>query len=615
MKCYSEVNKQFVSNPNPTINEKVEIAIVIQHDAPVEKVLLRAIIDGSHKTFDMECAETNGSKKRYTTSVVMTQPVINYHFIIVSDKKLYYYNRYKIYDYTPTEDYDFVLLADFQNPTWINSSVFYQIFPDRFRTSSHDFHVKTDEYTFDGESTIAVEWDTAPLPYDKGHCLDFYGGDLYGIIDAIPYLKELGVNAIYINPIFEAKTHHRYDCTDYFKVDPHLGGDKGFEKLCKALHDAGIRIVVDVSINHTGIAHPWVTDAIKNRSSETREFYYFTDDTNKPATWLGVHTLPQLNYNSEKLRQTIYKGEDSFMKKWLKAPFNIDGYRYDVGNNTARRHTDQLSNDIFKEVRQSVKSTQKDAYIVGEHWKDYISYVQGGDQWDAAMNYFGSGRPLRCFAGETDRFSRHLLKDPGAPGGYTGEQVVNIIQTHLARIPNQLVHLQFNLIDSHDIHRFHNNKNVFDFDIYRGIIILLGCLPGTFSIYYGDEIGLDGSIDTVENARYPMQWDETKWNREFLDLYKTVIKTKKENKALHQGSYVFIYADEDTVVLLRAFKKDVVLAVMYKGDKAKEISLDLSLYVDSNVQFTEAFTSEAFTTVDNTLNLCLKPKQSLMLIS
>ena len=243
MQCYSEVNEEFVSNPNPHMNEQIEISIIIQDDSPVKKVLLRAIIDGSHKTFPMECVETCGLKKRFRTFIVMTQKIINYHFIIISTDKLYYYNRYTIYEYPPTEDHDFVLLADYENPSWVSSSVFYQIFPDRFKKSLHDFHVKTEEYTFDGQSTKSVDWESPPLPYAEGHCLDFYGGDLYGIIDAIPYLKELGINAIYLNPIFEAKTHHRYDCVDYFSVDPHLGGDEGFAKLCEALHKAGIRII------------------------------------------------------------------------------------------------------------------------------------------------------------------------------------------------------------------------------------------------------------------------------------------------------------------------------------------------------------------------------------
>ncbi|HOJ64325.1 MAG TPA: glycoside hydrolase family 13 protein [Spirochaetota bacterium] len=591
LSLHSELNKDFVSNPYPLINEEIEIKLRVLKNNEIEKVILRTIIDGTNVNKIMTIDKKTKKFIYYKTHLKITQYFLNYHFIIITKDNIYYYNRKDIYHYPPTEDNDFVILANFKNPDWVCKSVFYQIFVDRFYNGDIFNDVQTNEYQFDGHWTKKLNWGDKPLEYNEGFCLDFYGGDLEGVRQKIDYFKEIGVNAIYLNPIFKAYTNHKYDCIDYFNVDDKFGGNNALISLVNDLHKNKLRIIVDVSINHTGSEHQWFKEAINNKNSKYREFYYF-DKNNKPKYWRGVHTLPQLNYNSKELRNIIYEGNDSLIAHYLKEPYNIDGWRFDVGMDTGRNGVDQFSNEIFKKVREVAKNIKSDCYLIAEHWKDNISYLLG-DQWDGAMNYFASARPLRCFAGEIDRYIEGIVDNKDLKEKHTGEDFKNQIIQHYSRLPNQIAFLQFNLLDSHDIHRFHNNKN-FDFDIYKGIIIMLYMLPGTVNIYYGDEIGLNGHTYSVEGCRYPMEWDKTKWNKNFLDLYKTLSFLKQKEEPLHYGSYKFLYSDKNTVVFARFFNKKGLIGIMSRENANRIIDIPVFLIGGDNTKFKDIFNKKEY---------------------
>lgn len=565
---HSEVNSNFVSNPFPKFDEKVVVKVCFLKDENVEKVVLRCIINGEETHLRMVYDYEKNNLVYYKTDLNINQKNINYHFIIKHKEYGYiYYNRKSVYNYAPTEDNDFVIIADYENPEWVASSVFYQIFPDRFCNGNPDISVKTNEYEFDGHKTIQMKWEEKPLEYKDGHCLDFFGGDLKGVEDKIDYFKELGVNAIYLNPIFEAKTHHRYDCTDYFHVEKHLGGDEGLISLVDNLHKNNMKIMIDVSVNHTGNNHIWFEKALKDKNSIERNYYYFEENNNYRG-WYGFHTLPQLNYKSEDLKNIIYKSENSLVKHYLKKPFDIDAWRFDVGCHTGRADKDQLSNQVWKEVREAIKEVKKDAYIIGEHWEDNISYLLG-DEWDAAMNYFASGIPLRSFAG---MIHRRLWRHEGKLAMVkpcTGIELEEQIMQHYSRIPNQLAFLQYNLIDSHDIFRFHVHEEVYNFDLYRGLISTMYLLPGTPSIYYGDEVGVGGHAYSDEGIRYPMEWNKNKWNKNHLEMYKKLSHLKINEKAMHYGNYKVIYSDEDSFIFARYNEEKYIISILTRNENKK----------------------------------------------
>lgn len=606
---FSEVNRHFVSNPYPTYNEYIKVSFRVIKNNPIKNAFIRAIIDGGSNYIKMLPSRQTRHFVYYEGWLKITQRFINYHFVIDGGSEVLFYTRKGIFHYFPTEDNDFVIIAHFENPDWVPRSVFYQIFPDRFYQGRPEISVKTGEYEYRKHKTIKLDWGTDPLPYNQGFCLDFQGGDLYGIKQKIPYLKSIGVNALYLNPIFKSMTHHRYDCIDYFNVDPHLGGNEALKELVDELHNNEMKIILDVSINHTGDEHHWFKKAFFDPNSEERGFYYFYPDGSYKG-WAGLKELPQLNYGSKKLREVIFEGEDSLVRYYIKN-FGIDGWRFDVANDTGRNGKDQFGNEIFTRIRERVKDLRKDAYIIGEHWEDNISYLLG-DQLDACMNYFASSRPLRCFAGELDWFLRRVVEIGRELKPYSGIDLELQILQHYTRLPNQIAFLQFNLLDSHDIFRFHNTR-YFDRDIYKGIVIILFLLPGTPSIYYGDEIGLRGRTTDIEGCRYPMEWDESRWDRWFLNLYSTLANVKLKENALHLGSYRALYADEDTFVFSRFDDIKCFIGVLTRSSEEKEICIPTYPSGVFDSEGVDVFSNEKFKCQDGYLRLKISKSKQLLL--
>ncbi|OHD18791.1 MAG: hypothetical protein A2086_03195 [Spirochaetes bacterium GWD1_27_9] len=611
---HSAVNKYFVSNPYPTFFEEVKVSLRISKNNPIKRIFLRRLINGTNAHIEMKIERETKKFKYYSTNITINEKFINYHFVILTNDTVYYYNKKETLNYPPTEDNDFVIIADFENPAWVLKSVFYQIFPDRFYDGNPSNDVKDGEYSFDGHPTKKNNWGDKAPDYFEGFCVDFYGGDLQGIKQKIPYFKELGINALYLNPIFEAKTNHKYDCTDFFNVDKYFGGNEAFIDLVNELHKNNIKVIVDVSINHTGTEHHWYKKALADPNSEERTFYYF-DKNGVSKKWRGMDTLPQLNYSSQKLRDIIYEGVDNLIEHYLKPPYNIDGWRFDVAMDVGKYDKDQFGSEIFRSVRKKAKEVKKDCYLIGEHWKDNISYLLG-DQLDGAMNYFVTSRPLRCFAGEMDRYlaTDNILPYNSNYNVTGGIELKNQIIQHLGRLPDQIAFLQFNLIDSHDFHRFHNNKEKFDFDIYRGLIIVLFMIPGTPSIYYGDEIGIDGYIETVEGCRYSMEWDRSKWNNDILNLYKKLIFLKTNEASFQDGSYKILFASYETFVIARFTDTKCFIGILSKTPTQTTIYIPLDVVggIDDTI-FKDVFTNEQFTVKNGSLQITLNKNQSLLL--
>lgn len=425
-------------------------------------------------------------------------------------------------------------------------------------------------------------WDLPALTYDKAYCLDFFGGDLQGIRQKIPYLKELGVTALYLNPVFFAPSSHKYDCLDYFHVDPHFGGDQALADLSAALHENGMKLILDISINHTGIAHKWFNrdgdwfaksiGAYNNPDSLERK-YYFIEQDNSYHGWFNVDTMPTLNYTSEELRDIIYRGEDSVLKKWLKPPYSIDGWRFDVADTFARNDRVQLADELWPEICRSIKEVNPNAYILAEHWGDCAQYLQGG-VWYSPMNHFGCGRVIRQFLGEPDLFMQKHPAMRNFSGKMNASDVKNRILQHLAKLPYVIWENQFNLFDSHDTSRLHNNLKV-NREEYRGAVMFQFMLPGAPSIYYGDEAEIDGYLGSMEGCRYPMPWHRDFKTGERYRLVKTMTKLKAEHPALGRGSMKILYAEGNIFAIARFLGEEAFVCVISTEDTDKTIRLPL----------------------------------------
>lgn len=560
---FSDGTDLFLSHTCPRINDEITIKMRAAKNSPIKKVYIRYLLNGEETVKEMDACEEDRIFSYYKYTLRLVNPLFMYRFILITDDGVYFYNQMGLYNHACLETHDFKLLVDFEEPEWVKESIFYQIFPDRFYNGNPDNDVKDGEYSLNGFSSKKNEWNSKPGKYEESRSLDFFGGDLEGIKEKIEYLKQLGVTAIYINPIFKAYSNHKYDCIDYYHVDEHLGGDKALEDLCRVIHENDMRIILDISINHTGKEHPW--------TRECKEFYYAKED-GELECWNGVKDLPSLNYSCEALKDTIYRMEESVLKKWTKEPYQIDGWRFDVGQSVAKMNGDALDLDLWREIRKELKAVNANLYLLAEHWDDCVRYLQG-NMWDATMNYYGFERPARKYLGENDVYLDWKLK-----GSRLKASALVFMKETLeaqAALPWQIQALQMNLIGSHDIHRFTSNDDI-TMNNQKTAIIMLFTFLGVPSIYYGDEINLEGEKGIDIGARYPMEWNEQNWDTEILEIYSKMINIRKANKALISGSFKYIEIAEDVLCYVRFNHQEAILFVNSQYPQSKKVSIRLN---------------------------------------
>ncbi len=573
----SDVTPDFVSNVFPAEGETITIAFRADREAPVKGARLNGLMRGERFSLPLDTAEGHERFTYFRAELSMKGEGLSYHFVIEAEDGYWYLGNRGLQRIPVAGQDEFRIITGMKYPGWVPGAVFYQIFPDRFRSGDDSIGVKPGEYRFDGTGSSVTPWGSPPPEFEIGRCVDFYNGDLYGIRDAIPHFKRLHADALYLNPIFSARTNHRYDCTDYFHVDDHLGGDAALCALTEGLHEAGMHVIIDVSINHTGTDHTWYQAASADPESREAGYYYRNPD-GRFACWFDVPTLPQLNYGSEALRRTIWKDPDSLVRHYLRPPFSIDGWRFDVANEVGRRGTDQFCHEIWQGVRDAVKEEDPDSYIIGEHWEDASAYLQG-DQWDGSMNYFGAGRPIRSWLGELDRFLMDNWGHDPRPGrSCSGVELQAYLEQGIRGLPNQLQFFQFNLFDSHDTPRLHHHEAIWDWERYCGALYLLFTLPGAVSYFYGDEIGIGGHPRSVEGSRYPMDWDESSWDMRFFELYSSLGALRETYRDLFAyGAFRTLLAGEDHYCCARFSAERAVITLLNREARERTFRIPTGL--------------------------------------
>ena len=558
IEVYSSVSADFVSPLFPKKGDEVRISIIFSRKP--DSVLLFSDCDsGTLSSSVMKWKGTYNGAFIYESSCMMTssEDIFHYYFAFIHQGKSWYYGKSGMTRFVPSLNDRFSLIPSLEAPEWVEGAVCYQIFPDRFYSGDPSIGAREGEYEFDGGRVTTPSFDSIPRPFSESRCLDFYNGDLKGIEEKLPYLKSFGVNVIYLNPINASRTVHRYDAVDFFHVDEKLGGDEAFRSLMEKAHECGIRVIVDISINHTGTEAEWFRKAVEDPSSAEHGFYSF-DENGNPRFWQGVKTLAQLNYTSDILRDRVYRAPDSAMQKFLRGRYG----------------SVQLTKEVWREVRKALKNVKKDLYLVGEDWDDSAEYLQG-DMWDGVMNYYGVSRPVRSWMGERDRFlSAGWGHDPDHEEAFSGYDMANALSSALRSIPDQSVYFQMNLFDSHDTPRLHNNKAIFRKKVYIGCIITEFMLPGMPSIYYGDENLLDGEMGSVEAARYPMCWNEEKWDKDVHEVYVRMGKIRALPFFAY-SSFILKAVDNDCYMLARFVRDKAVVAVINRLPRERRVSLDL----------------------------------------
>ncbi|WP_034341205.1 alpha-amylase family glycosyl hydrolase [Deinococcus misasensis] len=482
----------------------------------------------------------------------------------------------------------FQYLAEHNVPEWVFKSCFYQIFVDRFRNGNTETDVRDNEYLYPAPETVEVhnrvdperasrfvpkpvmkaEWGTPPDR--KGDVHAHYGGDLEGITEAIPYLNELGVNALWLTPIFESPSNHKYDTKDYRTVDPHFGGRRAFDEMLARAHMSGIKVILDGVFNHTGDLHAMFQKALYNPGIPERTlFTWHGSDTPTYEAFFGVPTLPKVDYSSELAFQEFIDGPNSVVRYWLKA--GIDGWRLDVAQMIGRKGTDEGNLEIHRRLKKAAREENPQAFIFGERFFDAEHALDGRGE-DAVMNYHGFGLPVMEW----------LAQASGSfvPVQARAEEVVDLMWDAYQALPPQVALSQVNLIDSHDVaralYRLGNDKSKL-----RVALSMLYTYVGVPCMFYGTEVGLtQHEKGTMPFCRVTMPWEEEAWDLDLLSFTKKLIALRKSHKALQQGSLRFLLGSNDTIAYERSYthengKVDRVVVAVSNQLNPRIVSLDL----------------------------------------
>jgi alpha-glucosidase len=566
LSVHHDGSPKYVSESYPIIGDIVSVRLRAGSNAPIKRVYVRTFPDGEQALTPMAELAVNPPCRWWEAEIEISQADVHYRFLIVAADGLWWYTAAGATEHIPRDDTDFRLLAGYHSPDWLDSAVFYQIFPDRFANGRPDNDPLATDFEYRGAQPQTYPWGQEPAE-DQPFSLVFYGGDIPGIIQNLGYLDRLGVNALYLNPVFTAYSNHKYDVIDYDKVDPHLGGNKALIALRQELNERGMHYILDIVPNHCGYWHPWFQTARTDRHSAEAGFFTFNRYPDEYATWLGVWSLPKLNYHSRELRRRMYQNDNSVFRKWLKPPFAADGWRVDVANMLGRQGEIQLAEEIVFEIREAVKSVQKNSYLMGEHFFDASPQLQG-DQWDAVMNYSGFTLPLWHWLDHYKERAHHLEHEIRSPISWSTTALAKTWQSRRAAVPWVIARQQFNILGSHDTPRIRNIAHQND-ALQRLAAAVQFTYLGIPCIYYGDEIGMGD--DQHLQSRGCMIWNPELWDHDLLTFYQKLISLRKSSSALRRGGFQMLMTEKDTFAYLRESNSERIVVVADRGQTVQAV--------------------------------------------
>ena len=498
-------------------------------------------------------------------------------------------------------------------PDWFGRGVSYQIFPDRFCRSR-----VPDPAGLVGDRTVHENWQDTPefRPDERGEIRnrDFFGGDLAGIISKLDYLKSLGVTTLYLNPIFEAASNHRYNTADYMAIDPMLGTAEDFRALCREAHARGMRVLLDGVFNHTGSASRYFNadgfypelGAAQSKDSPYYNWYHFTHWPDSYDAWWGIKTLPAVEENQASYRDFIIRSEDSVVRHWLRC--GADGWRLDVA--------DELPDDFIAELRQAMDAEKPDCLLLGEVWEDgsnKIAYDRRrkyllGRETHGLMNY-----PFRTAAldwlcgGDAAAFRENmeqLRENDPSPAFYSA---MNFLSTH--DTPRILTLLGGEPTPADKAERAAAQLSPAGRELARRRLmlgaLLLYTFPGSPTVYYGDEAGMEGYEDPLNRRAFPWGAED----EELLRWYRKLGQLRGGRPSLQRGDICYLYADGSGLVLRRQWDSEVTTAAMNSGKEPLTMTLSWPHPIA-----TDAMTGQQFLADHGAVRLTLPPVSGVLLV-
>ena len=619
---FSDGTGNFVNPAEPEINSQVEILCRTGRD-DAEKVT--AVVDGA--CYDMYVKERNSQFDYYAVTLSLESHQISYHFQIEKKGELICYNRQGVVDEI-NPYFDFCIIPGFHTPAWAKGAVMYQIFVDRFYNGDSSNDVVDREYSYIGEPVTRVK-DWNKMPASMG-VREFYGGDLKGIWEKLDYLQDLGVEVLYLNPIFVSPSNHKYDTQDYDYVDPHYGvitkdggevlpeGDLDnshaeryiqrvvnkenleasnafFASFVEEVHKRGMKVILDGVFNHCGSFNKWLDrekiydrdasyekGAFLTEDSPYHDFFHFYPDGSWPDnthydSWWGNDTLPKLNYEeSEKLASYVMR----IAKKWVSEPYNVDGWRLDVAADLG--HSEDYNHGFWRKFRESVKKANPEAIILAEHYGDPSPWLDGS-QWDTVMNYDAFMEPVSWFLTGMEKHSDMAAPDMiGDSSAFFGAMT-----DYGARFTMPSAQVAMNELSNHDHSRFltRTNKKVgrtafagpraadmgVNTAVMRQAVVMQMTWVGAPTLYYGDEAGVCGWTDPDNRRSYP-------WGREDNELirfHKEMIRIHRDYQVFKTGSMLYLHGENGLIVYGRFQGEEKAVIAVQTGGTQREIQVDV----------------------------------------
>ena len=619
---FSDETQSYVNPSEPGAYDNISICIRVAKD-DVDRVEILHGKNYSEATL-LRKYHSDYYFDYYKIFTDISNVVFRYVFRISKGKETVYYDRVGVSDGIRVFQ-GFEIIPDFKTPDWAKGAIMYQIFVDRFCRGDSSNDVLDDEYIYLGvPCTRTTDWYEYPSNFDVGY---FYGGDLQGVMNKLDYLKSLGVEAIYFNPIFVSPSNHKYDTQDYEHIDPHYakivndGGelvdpeaednlkatkyiirttdkenleasDRFFANFVDIAHQKGIRIILDGVFNHCGSFHKWLDKefiyknakgypkgAFHGVDSPYRSYFRFYEDTDSYDGWWGHSTLPKLFYeNSDKLVSEIL----AIARKWISPPYNVDGWRLDVAADLG--HSEEFNHRFWTKFRKEVKKINPDAIILAEHYGDPYPWLNG-KQWDTVMNYDAFMEPVSFFLTGMEKHSEAFYAEKRGDGKLFWHTLLYA----KARMPMPAYMCSMNELSNHDHSRFLTRTNMkvgrlhtvgskaanegVDVSVFRQAVIMQMTLQGAPTIYYGDEVGVCGWTDPDNRRSFP--WGKEDWN--ILEFHKYAINLHKRHKSLRYGSLIPILGEKDLIAYIRAVKDEQILVVIYTG--SEEIEVDIPVWL------------------------------------
>ncbi|GCD90750.1 glycoside hydrolase family 13 protein [Nocardioides sp. LS1] len=531
----------YVGDEVPTLGWSTQVRVRTAADDPVEAMWIRTTYDAEPTFHPCAVVAHEGDTVWWEGTLPVHNPVTHYRFLLAHGSEQRWLTGAGVADHDVPDAFDFRITAHAAAPDWGRDAVVYQIFPDRFARSAAADERPTPHWA------VPAAWDDEVVfeGSDPHTPLQFFGGDLDGIVDHLDHIGEVGATVVYTTPVFPGESNHRYNASTFDGVDPLLGGDEAYARLSTAVHERGWRLLGDLTTNHTGDTHEWFTSAVADPESPTRDWYYFRHDGSYEC-WMGHGTLPKLNLAHPGLRAAMVEGPDSVVARWLRPPYDVDGWRIDVANMTGRLGRVDVNQEVARALRATADAERPDPLVIGEHNHDASSDLDG-DGWHGTMNYSGFSWPVWSWLRAPETPARPFGRPVQVPRR-GGPLVHRSLREWLARYGWRAASQSWNILGSHDSARI--RTVVGSGEAQRVAAGLQFTLPGVPMVFAGDEIGLEGVLG--EDSRRPMPWDRPEeWDRETMATYAALARLRTEHDALRRGGLRWAHVDDDALVFVR----------------------------------------------------------------